>query len=37
MGAPGEAQIILSVKSELSKAKPAAQNQTLHLRRQRIK
>ncbi len=37
MSAPGETQIILSVKSELSKGKPTAQNQTLHLGRQRTK
>ena len=37
MGAPGEAQIILSVKSELSKVKPAARNRALHLGRQRTK
>ena len=37
MSAPGETRMILSVKLELSKAKPAAQNRTLHLRRQRIK
>ena len=35
MSAPGKAQEILSVKSELSKAEPAAQNRTLHLGRQR--
>ena len=37
MSAPREARDILSVKSELSKAKPAAQNRTLHLGRQRTK
>ena len=37
MSAPGEAQMILSVKSELSKGKLPAQHQTLHLGRQRTK
>lgn len=37
MSAPGEAQMILSVKSEPSKEEPTAWNRTLHLRRQRIR
>lgn len=35
MSTSGKPQTIQSVKSELGKAKPAAQNRTLHLGRQR--